>query len=99
MEKYSENNRDWTLKTVSEIAFCFILATAFKPIVIRTWFTETILVPIISFYFSSKESGALPQPKSHTKYEMKKKFENIIIKRINAKLDIIYRFYVWFGFG
>ena len=38
---------DWTLKTVSEIAFCFILATGFKRIVIRTWFTETILVPII----------------------------------------------------
>ena len=37
----------WTLKTVSEIAFCFILATGFKRIVIRTWFTETILVPII----------------------------------------------------
>ena len=36
-----------TLKTVSEIAFCFILATGFKRIVIRTWFTETILVPII----------------------------------------------------
>ena len=38
---------DWTLKTVSEIAFCFILATGFKRIVIRTWFTETILVPIM----------------------------------------------------
>ena len=38
---------DWMLKTVSEIAFCFILATGFKQIVIRTWFTETILVPII----------------------------------------------------
>ena len=38
---------DWTLKTVSEIAFCFILATGFKQIVIRTWFTVTILVPII----------------------------------------------------
>ena len=30
---------DWILKTVSEIAFCFILATRFKRIVIRTWFT------------------------------------------------------------
>ena len=38
---------DWTLKTVSEIAFCFILTTGFVWIVIRTWFTETILVPII----------------------------------------------------
>ena len=38
---------DWTLKTVSEIAFCFILTTGFKSIVIRTWFMETILVPII----------------------------------------------------
>ena len=28
---------DWTLKTVSEIAFCFILATGFKRIVIRTF--------------------------------------------------------------
>ena len=39
---------DWTLKTVSEIAFCFILTTGFVRIVIRTWFTETILVPIIN---------------------------------------------------
>ena len=38
---------DWTLKTVSEVAFCFIIATGFKRIVIRTWFTEAILVPII----------------------------------------------------
>ena len=38
---------DGTLITVSEIVFCFILATRFKRIVIRTWFTETILVPII----------------------------------------------------
>ena len=38
---------DWTLKTVSEIAFCIILATGFKWIVIRPWFMETILVPII----------------------------------------------------
>ena len=38
---------DWTLKTVSEIAFCFILATGFKRIVIRTWFKERILVPIM----------------------------------------------------
>ena len=38
---------DWTLKTVSEIAFCFIFSTGFKRIVVRTWFTETILVPII----------------------------------------------------
>ena len=44
---------DWTLKTVSEIAFCFILATGFKRIVIRTWFTETILVPIIIVSTSS----------------------------------------------
>ena len=38
---------DWTLKTVSEIVFCFILTTEFVRIVIRTWFKETILVPII----------------------------------------------------
>ena len=38
---------DGTLITVSEIVFCFILATRFKRIVIRTWFTETILVLII----------------------------------------------------
>ena len=38
---------DWALKTVSEIAFCFILTTGFVRIVIRIWFTETILVPII----------------------------------------------------
>ena len=44
---------DWTLKTVSEIAFCFILAIGFKRIVIRTWFTETILVPIIIVSTSS----------------------------------------------
>ena len=44
---------DWTLKTVSEIAFCFILATGFKRIVIRTWFTETTLVPIIIVSTSS----------------------------------------------
>ena len=37
----------WKLKTVSEIAFCFILATGFIQIVTRIWFTETILVPII----------------------------------------------------
>ena len=30
------------------IAFCFILTTLFLPLmVLRTWFTETILVPII----------------------------------------------------
>ena len=44
---------DWTLKTVSEIAFCFILATGFKQIVIRTWFTETILAPIVSSFTPS----------------------------------------------
>ena len=38
---------DWTLKTVSEIAFCFILAIGFKRIGIRTWFMETVLVPIM----------------------------------------------------
>ena len=38
---------DWILKTVSEIAFYFILTTGFVQIVIRTWFTETNLVPII----------------------------------------------------
>ena len=36
------------------------------------------------------EWGAPPQPKSHIKNEMKKKFENIIIKLINVKLDIIF---------
>ena len=40
-------HEDWMLKAVSEIAFCFILTIGFKRIVIRTWFTETILVPII----------------------------------------------------
>ena len=39
---------DWTLKPVSEIAFCFILTAGFVLIVIRTWFTEMILLPIIS---------------------------------------------------
>ena len=39
---------EWMLKTVPEIAFCFILATGFKQIEIRIWFTETILVPIIT---------------------------------------------------
>ena len=38
----------WTLKTVSEIAFCFILTTGFVRIVIRTWFMETILAPIVN---------------------------------------------------
>ena len=38
---------DWTLKIVSEIVFCFVLATGFKQLVIRTWYTETISVPII----------------------------------------------------
>ena len=38
---------DWTLKTVSKIAICFILITGFVRILIRTWFMETILVPII----------------------------------------------------
>ena len=37
---------DLTLKNVSETAFCFILTTGFKRIVIRTWFMETILMPI-----------------------------------------------------
>ena len=36
---------NWTLKTVSEIPFCVILTTGF---VIRTWFTETILIQIIN---------------------------------------------------
>ena len=35
------------LRTMSEIAFGFILATGFKRIVIRTYLGETILVPII----------------------------------------------------
>ena len=39
---------DWTLKTVPEIAFCLILTTEFVRIVIRTWFTEAILVSIIN---------------------------------------------------
>ena len=39
---------DWTLNTVSEIAFWFILTTKFVRIVIRTWFTQTILIPIIN---------------------------------------------------
>ena len=39
-------HRDWTLKTVSEIAFSFILTTGFALTVIRASFTETILVPI-----------------------------------------------------
>ena len=38
---------DWTLKTLSKIAFCVILAPGFKRIVISTRFTQTILVPII----------------------------------------------------
>ena len=38
---------DWTLKTVPEIALCFILTTGSKRIIVRTWFTETILVPMI----------------------------------------------------
>ena len=38
---------DCTLKTVPEIAFCFVLTTEFVWIVIRNWFTETIVVPII----------------------------------------------------
>ena len=38
---------DCTLKTVSEIAFCFVLTTEFVWTVIRNWFTGTILVPII----------------------------------------------------
>ena len=40
------------------------------------------------------EWGVLPQQKSHIKYEMKNFFENIIIRQINTKLDIIFRFYV-----
>ena len=39
---------DWTLKTMSEIAFYFIQTTGFARIAIRTWFTETILIPIIN---------------------------------------------------
>ena len=35
-------HEDWTLKTVSEIVFCFIFATGFKRVVISTRFTETI---------------------------------------------------------
>ena len=31
---------DWMLKTVSEVAFCFILTTGFVQIAIRNWFTE-----------------------------------------------------------
>ena len=38
---------DWTLKTVSEIAFCFILTNGFERIVIKTWFTKMIFIPII----------------------------------------------------
>ena len=38
---------DWTLN-VSQIAFCFILSTKFVQILIRTWFTKTILKPIIN---------------------------------------------------
>ena len=40
------------------------------------------------------ERRILHQPKSHIKYEMKNFFENIIIRQINTKLDIILRFYV-----
>ena len=40
-------HQDWTLKTVFELAFYFILTTGFVRIVIRTWFAETILVPFI----------------------------------------------------
>ena len=43
----------WTLKTVSEIAFCFILTTEFLRTETRIWFTETILVPIIIVTISS----------------------------------------------
>ena len=41
------HHEDWTLKTVSERAFWFTVTTWLLQIVIRTWFTKTILEPII----------------------------------------------------
>ena len=47
------------------------------------------------------EWGTPPQPKSHIKYKMKDFFENIIIKLINVKLDIIFHILcvIWIGEG
>ena len=39
---------------------------------------------------SSIKWGAPPQSKSHIKHEIKKNFQNVIVRQINTKLNVIF---------